>query len=215
MDQPQPKMPAWKAVTSIAIGVIFDLLKFVFSILVFTGPVMAGEAVKIYTALHSWPSWASWLAGWVVTVGSGVLEFAFPLLAAAVAFFGIIMAIMVGFFGTLVLYGWFLANGVNPFHPKRLLVSAATLIASIIPFIDMLPTLTAAAVLTVRSARREDRKALKVWKAQSAAAEQQTQARRAEAAAQLEQQQQAELAAAQEAQMAEEAAIHEEMAQAA
>lgn len=168
LTQPTAKMSWWKTLMVFSIAIIFDFLKFIFSIFLIAAPFIAGYLAKEYADAHRVPEWISNLIGLVVGGGPATLEILFPPIAAAFAAFGAMMAIVMGFSGWLLLCVVFFVFGVNVFAPKHLLKTLLGLGASIIPFVNMFPMLTFKTWGHVRAARHEDKEALKKWEADSA-----------------------------------------------
>jgi hypothetical protein len=171
-------MPGWKTAISYGIGIVFDSLRFLFAILVVSGPYFAGVAAQIWADSHSFPSWASWAVGWVVTVVVAGAEIAFPPIAALMVSIGAIAATILGFAGGVALTGWFLLGcRINPFGGKKMMKTMLGWTAGFIPFFNFLPipTLTITAWFIVSDARKEDREAQEKWKKENAAKQKQAQ----------------------------------------
>ncbi|MDO8624327.1 MAG: hypothetical protein Q7R54_03140 [bacterium] len=161
---PKPKMSGWKRALSYAIAAIFDFLKFIFVIFIFTAPLMAGLAAAAIAGQSSWLSWIP--SSWVVTVvGGGVagIEILQPQIAAVITFFGLMMAMAVGFAGALFMALWYMACGIS--FKDILLWWGIGLGGSVIPVVNILPALSAANWRILAAQSKKDREALQKWKA--------------------------------------------------
>lgn len=163
-DAPRLKMPLWRVVLSYGFAALFDLLKFIFDLFVFTAPVIIGYAASA-AASSSW--WLSWIPSALITSGvsllAGAAQVFLPPIAVAVEVFGLIMAMAVSLLGTLFFSLWFLFAGVNPYGARRLLKTLMGLGVGFVPFLNLFPTFTMTVWLVVRQARKEDRAARAAW----------------------------------------------------
>ncbi|OGG67660.1 hypothetical protein A3H77_00200 [Candidatus Kaiserbacteria bacterium RIFCSPLOWO2_02_FULL_56_11] len=157
---PKPKMLAWRVTLAYTVAVIGDALKLFFNFFIFTAPVFVGLATKSYLEAEGWSSWVGNIAGLVTGSAGAALEIGIPAIGAAIQFFGIIMAIVIGGVGWALLL---IIVGTHLLASKNLLKALLGLGASIIPFLNLFPTLTPTVWLVVRDMRKEDHEARKRW----------------------------------------------------
>lgn len=160
LQPPKQKMPGWRAAFSYAFAVVFDALKFIFDIFIFAAPVLAGIAAKIYAETSNLPGFVGNALAFAAGSSVAVAEL---FVGTAVLAFGVLMAMAVSFFGWLFLSLWFVTASINPFSRRRVFATMLGLGASIVPFLNILPTFTPTVWYIVRSVRREDREARKKW----------------------------------------------------
>lgn len=189
--KPRAKMPGWKFAFCIGLALIFDLLKFIFSLFIFFGPVIAGAVAGAYVADN--PLAASIVSGATRAVGyigsAGLSEVAIsasggeldpgkhaPEIAAAVVAaatgltlpevyeaLGIVLAMVVGLVGWIFFFLFFVLSRVNLFKEAAFLKMMYGFVVSEVPLVDMIPTFTPAIWSIVRGVRKSDARELKSW----------------------------------------------------
>ncbi|HQU07741.1 MAG: hypothetical protein B7X04_02685 [Parcubacteria group bacterium 21-54-25] len=164
MEQPpKQKMPMWRAVVIVALAFFVDLLKFFFSILAVTGPLLVGAAAGAAVGSHL-GSTAGHVTGLAVMGSSYLFEFASGGIGAAgITFIGEMFALAIAFFGEVLITMMLALSGVQIFSKKapskRLATVFVTALLNFVPFINSGPWLTAGTWLIVRGVRKEDRDA--------------------------------------------------------
>jgi hypothetical protein len=160
---PKPRISgAWKVILY-GLSIVFDVLRFIFSIFVFAAPFIAGVLVKVYLEANNWPSWIANVAGVAVGASTALTEAVLTPVAGALAIFGTIMALATGLFAWLVLFLILLMRGVNPFAHKQLSTSLLGFALTETPLINMLPTITTTLWFKLRQAAKEDKEKLAKW----------------------------------------------------
>jgi hypothetical protein len=189
-----------KAFLPVCAAGIFDFLGFIFALFGIFGPLLAGV-------------WAGAETGSTV-VGGGVALAAGFFGGAEFQMFGVIMAMVIGFFGWLVVGLILLVRNRRIFKGANSLMFGSVLLIDEIPFVNVLPALSYRTIRMYRAQIQEDKKALAEYEAT------QKQQQIAEARKQAEQrtQQQAmndeadevAIAAQEQQEQAEDETIHEE-----
>jgi hypothetical protein len=146
----------------IGVALCFDFVKFVFSILFLLAPVLAcvasAAAVASYFGAGSWVQGAACAAGGLLT---GAFEWATGGLgAAAIQAVGEVLADAIDFMAWALFYIWFFVSGTKFLGGKRatsrLLAGAGTAIIGAVPFLNVLPTITAGVVTIEWQQWKED-----------------------------------------------------------
>ncbi len=176
-------MSGWKRVVSYAIAATFDFLKLIFTFLLFSGPFIAAEAAKMYAESKGVPSWLTGVVWYFTAGGTVAIEVLQPEIAGVIEAFGILMAMVIGFAGGLFMAIWFwIFCKIQPWKKNSsILWMGLGWIASMVPFVNLLPTLSISAWRIVADQLKADREELKNWKAANAQQlEEQNQVRQAQ-----------------------------------
>lgn len=166
---PRKGMTWLKATIVLIVTVIFDALRFIFVMLVFTLPFIIGAVAAAYASNTSWLSWApSWVIGLATSIGIATLEVFNPEAIPAIAAFGVLMASIIGFIGFLFVLGMLLAMRVK-LTPHNQLWLGLAFVGGVTPFGNALPSLTPITLKIVRRQMRDDKKAHALYLKQQAA----------------------------------------------
>lgn len=164
MESPKEKMPFHRAVAMVFFAFIVDFLKFFFSILALTGPMLVGvlagvEAsnyvgTTIGTSIGSMVAGSSFLLEWV-TGGLGAL---------GLEIIGNFFAMIIGFLGWAVLMLWMTLVHIPVFGAKislkRISVVFGMGILDLIPLVNAGTWLTVGILYLVRAERKDYREQL-------------------------------------------------------
>ena len=176
-NKPSEGLTWSKASPAIIIATIVDLVRIFFEFFWFFGPALAGTycVAKVGDVAVVGKLLA---AGCVATAGT-VGFFSVPALAA----FGAVMAMAVGFGGWLIVGGWLAATNARIFKENALWF-VGSLAVSEVPFVGALPAITVAVWRMYHVQIKKERDDLKKWEVAHAAQIQKEQRQ----AAQIEQQ---------------------------
>ncbi len=166
MEQPKEKMPMYKAVAMVVFALFIDGLKFLFSTLVITGPMLIGAAAGAVASGYVGTT-VGGLVGAATAGSTYLLEFATGGLGAlGVAAIGEFFAMIIGFVGWGILLMWLVLSGIPIFDTKDSLglkktwVIFGTAILDLIPLVNVGPWLTSGIFYIVRIERKKDKERL-------------------------------------------------------
>ena len=150
-----------------SLAVLFDVAKLFFVLLIVTGPALLGLAANVYVGGGTLGKIAA--AG--ATATAGIVEVFVPGAASAVATFGAITAIMIGFAGWSIVVVIMLFSGIHLLGGRQhtFLRVLGGWIVSEIPFLGAIPTFTPTIFFILRDEKNAYRKALQKYKEQEQA----------------------------------------------
>ena len=155
-----PKVMTWpKAIPVIVVAGISDVLRFMFTWLVFFGPALAGMYCTIKTGSAAVGTACAAVGGVASFFGVGFIE---P--------FGIVMAMATGLAGWLITGTWLLTANTRIFKENALWFGTSLLVSEV-PFINSLPVLSGIVWKMYRTQIRVEKVAYAKWKKENADAQ--------------------------------------------
>lgn len=144
-EAPPPVMTWGRAFIPVCVAGIFDFLGFIFALLGIFGPVLAGVATTLATG--------STILGGLAGLATGLVA------SGGLQMFGMIMAMIIGFFGWLVVGFIMLVSNRRIFKGANSLMFGSVLLIDEIPFINILPALSYRTIRMYRAQIKADKQA--------------------------------------------------------
>ncbi len=145
----------------LGVALVFSTIILIFSTLPISAPVFAGAIIGAAVTQKTGSSYLGEFAGWLSGVSLVAAEYLTGVGIAAISAVGEVVADSFELLALGLIFPlWYLILGIKQFGGKhavnRLFISMASLIAGLIPLINILPTVLIGVSLVILSVRRED-----------------------------------------------------------
>lgn len=158
---PKKKMPTMRAVFMLGVALMFSIVILVFSTFPISAPVLAGTILDVVVTQKTGSSILGSAIGLVAGMSLTAAEYITGVGIAAMSAVGEVVADSLELLALGLIFPlWYLILGIKQFGGKhalhRLFISMASLIAGLIPLINILPTVLIGVYLVILSVRKED-----------------------------------------------------------